>query len=281
MSFYVNFTVPSLEQQVKLQEVDLKTFKTINKFLINKNNTHINEYFNETLYKSLVEKDVFSKLTNFDKFCALFLLRCTSVSPDAEFKENVINVKKPLLPFLSSCLDLKVPFLKTIYSGELEIHLSLPKNLYFTDVFDAYFSSITKILLKNRPIELNENNKQDIIDNLPAEITGMIKEYSENINKSFSSLVFDVLSTKEDSSAVVLSPFNLSLFEILKALYTTDLKSIYELQYVLVSKLRYSAEYIDNNTLVDNLIIFSIYQQEIERANKEQAKIDKNIPLNK
>lgn len=277
MNFYINFTIPSSLKSVKLQEISFKKFKTLNKFLINKNNEHINEYFEEILLDSLVDKSVFNELTNFDKFCALFLLRCTSVSPDVEYKDGVMSVKKPLIPFLSKCLDLKSDLNKTIHSDNLEIVLSLPKSLYFSDVFDAYFDAISKIYVKGAAISPD----RDIIDNLPAETTGHIKKFSETIDEKFSELVFDVFSDSKNESSLTISPFNLSMFEILKALYTTDLKNIIELQYVLVSKLRYSAEYIDSNTLVENLIIFSIYQQEIEKTAKEQAKIDKNIPVNK
>jgi len=280
MSFYINFKVPTGNKEVKLKEVTFKTFKTINKFLINQNNVHIAEFFDEILLDSLVNKDVFSEFTNFDKFCALFLLRCTSISPTIEYSDKSITVKKPLLPFLSKCLDFISDYSTHFALNDYEIHLSLPHKLFFNDIFDAYYSSVSKIYFKNKLINFEIEDKTSFIDNLPAEVTFKIKDYSNNIKNKFSELVFDVTSN-ESNEKLTLSPYDLSFFEILKALYTSNLKNIFELQYILVSKLNYSADYIDSNTLTENLILCNIYEQEMQKLKDEQENIDKTIPLNK
>jgi hypothetical protein len=280
MPFFINFKIPTLDTEVKLKEVSFKTFKTINKFLINQNNNHINEFFDEILMECLVEKDIFYKLTNFDKFCALFLLRCTSISPTIEYTDKGINVKKALLPFLNKCLDFKTNFSKQIHLDSYEIMLNLPDTLFFNDIFDAFYSCIHKVYIKNSEIDFKSVNKAGFIDNLPAEVTSRIKEYSDSIKTDFSKLVFDVLANESDNK-LTLSPFDLSFFEILKALYTSNLKNIFELQYILVSKLNYSADYVDNSTLTENLILCNIYEQEMQKLKEEQENIDKTVPLNK
>lgn len=280
MSFFINFKVPTLDKEIKLKEVDFKTFKVINKFLINQNNNHINEFFDEILKDCIVEKEIFSLLTNFDKFCALLLLRCTSISPFLEYSEKSMSVKKPLLPFLNKCLDFKTDFSHYFTVDDYEIHLSLPSKLYFEDIFDAFYSSVTKIYHKNRLVDIEITNKNSFIDELPAEITVKIKKYSDNIKNSFSEIVFDIIDSDKNDK-LPLSPFNLSFFEILKALYTSNLKNIFELQYILVSKLNYSADYVDSNTLTENLILCNIYEQEMQKMKEEQENIDKTVPLNK
>jgi len=274
MSFYINFTIPSTKTSVRLKEITFKDYKLINKFLVNKNNTHINECFDRILEKSIIESDNFSSFNNYDKFCALFLLRVTSISPDIEFKDKGMTFKKSLTPFLSECLDFSTTFSKKIYCNKLEIKISLPSSLYFDTIFDAYSNSISKIYLNNKQITISP----EIINELPAEVNKHIKDFSSTVENSFSSLVFDVLSNNPDDP-LRLSPFNLSLFEILKALYTSDLKNLFELHYILVSKLHYAANYIDENTLTENLILFNIYEQEIEKMNEEQKKIDKQDPV--
>jgi len=280
MLFFINFRVPTLDIEVKLKEVSFKTFKTINKFLINQNNGHINEFFDAILMECLVEKDIFHKLTNFDKFCALFLLRCTSISPTIEYTDKGMNVKKPLLPFLNKCLDFKTSFSKQIHVDAYEILLNLPDTLFFNDIFDAFYSCIHKVHTKNGEIDFHSVNKVDFIDDLSAEVISRIKDYSDSIKADFSSLIFDVIANESDNK-LTLSPFDLSFFEVLKALYTSNLKNIFELQYILVSKLNYSADYVDNNTLTENLILCNIYEQEMLKLKEEQENIDKTVPLNK
>jgi len=280
MSFFINFSVPSLKKDVKLKEVNFSSFKTINKFLINQNNSHIDECFNEILKSSLIEKENFTLFTNFDKFCALFLLRCTSISPTIEYTEKTMGVKKPLIPFLSKCLDLKIDIQQSFNIDNYEIHLGLPKDLYFNDIFDAYYSSIHKIYFKNQELQVTLTEKTELIDSLPAEVMVKVKEFSQKVNYLFSDLIFDLIST-ENSTPLKLSPYDLSFFEILKALYTSNLKNILELQYILVSKLNYSADYVDSNTLTENLILCNIYDQEMQKLKEEQENIDKTIPLNK
>lgn len=280
MPFYINFEAPTLGEKLKVKEITFGQYKTLNKFLINNNNTHIAEYFDEILKESIVEKDLFNKLTNFDKFCALFLLRCTCVSPDIEYKEGPLASKTSLLPFLKKCLDFKPEFTKTITIDKAEIKLSLPKLLFFETLYDVFYDSISQVFFDGKEI-VYPSNRQDLYDMLPAEITKHIKSFSDEIIDKFNGLVLEI--GKKSDQKIVLSPYNLSLIEILKALYSANLKSILELHYVLVSKLSYTPDYIDNNTLAENMVLVSIYESEMNRIEQEQNKtnIANTIPSNK
>jgi len=269
MSFYLNFTPPSLGTNLKLKEVCFGHYRTLNKFLINNNNLHIVEYFDKILLDCIEEKDVVSSLTNFDKFCGLFLLRCTCISPEIEYNSGPSPKKASLLPLLKKSLDAKTFFSKKVTVNEdIEVSITLPKILYFETQFDALYDSIDEVYFKGKKVIFN--NKKELVDTLPAQVLNHLKDFSKQVEKDFKPIVLDIGVNEKDRFS--LSPYNLSLLEILKALYSTNLKSIIELQYILVSKCRYSAEYIDKNTLAENLIIANIYETEMKRINEEQNK---------
>jgi len=274
MSFYLNFSSPTLKKDLKLKELPFFAFKTLNKFLTNKNNRHISDYFDEIVLSSLVEKDEYTKLTNFDKFCILFILRCTCISPDLEFNQNGANRQKSLLPLLTACLDFTTTFENTFEHDNIKFTVSLPTSLYFETLYEAFCSAITKLFINNKEIELIKDKKTEIIESLPAHITNEIKKFSETIETSFNTLNFKLVDIPS-STPFILSPFNLSFFELLKLLYTSDLKSIFDLHYILVSKLNYTPEYTDRNTLVENLLICKTYETELQAQKEAQQQMDK------
>lgn len=276
MEFCLNFDAPTLGKSLKLNEISFKQYRTLNKFLINNNNFHISDFFNNILKECLVEKEYFDTLSNFDKFCALFLLRCISVSPDIEFKKDKINSKASLMPFLKTCLDFKIDFFKTIKLDEnVKVVLSLPKQLAFDNIFDVYYDCIHQVFYNDKEI-VYPHDRSKLLEMLPAEITKHLKEFADETTDKFKSVVLNIGLSKDEKVAI--TPFNLSLIEILKALYSANLKSIMELQYLLVSKLFYTPEYIDSNTLAENLVLANIYEFEVKKMNEEQAK---SFPIEK
>ena len=273
MSFYLNYTPPTLNKNLKLKELSFLQYRTLNKFIINNNNSHICDYFDSILQECLIERNAFDKLTNFDKFCALFLLRCTCVSPEIEFINNTAKAKASLLPLLQKCLDLKTEFSRLVKVDEnIELELTLPKVLYFETLFDGLYESVSEVFFKGDKV--NYDNKKELVETLPAEVLNALKQFSGDITEAFKPVVLNIGIKEKDQFS--LSPYNLSLLEILKALYTANLKSILELQYVLVSKCRYNPDFIDKNTLTENLILANIYEDEVKRINEEQSKSFEN-----
>jgi len=277
--FYIDFYSPTLQKNLKVKELTFKQYRDLNKFIINNNNFFIADYFDTIIKDCLYDKEYFDHLTNFDKFCLLFLLRCLFVSPDIEYKNGPNAVKQQLIPFLKKYFNFKTEFSEELNNDPLKVIISLPKILFFDNIYDALYSSVDRIYIDNNEIEFlnNPEEKLKIIENLPAEILTGLKSFSDRITKDFSSLTLEVGIDKKNK--VELNPYNTSLFEILKAMFTANLKNIYEVQYLLVSKLRYSADYIDKNTLAENLVLCNLYETEMAKLKEEQDKImDKKGP---
>lgn len=276
MSFYLNYFAPTLQKNLHLKEINFLQYKTLNKFLINNNNQHIQEYFDNILKECLLE-DV--ELTNFDKFCALFLLRCTCISSEIEFYVGNSTKKASLLNFLKKCLDFKVEFSKKVKIDEnIELTLKLPKSFIFETTFDALYETISEVYYRDKKLIYNSNS--ELMEVLPADVLTHLKDYSKKLDKEFRDLVFDVGVKDKDQFSI--SPFNMSMFEVLRALFNSNFRNILELQYLLVSKCRYNPDYIDKNSLMENLILTNIYEEEVKKINEEQDKaLEKPKPGNK
>jgi hypothetical protein len=273
MSFYLNFHSPTLDKDLKVKELTFKQYRVLNKFLLNNNNFHISEYFEEIVKECLIEKEYYEQLTNFDKFCMLYLLRCIFVSSEIELKENTSVTKIPLVPFLNKCLDFKTNFASEHTIDTLKLKITLPKALYFENILDAYYSSIDKVFVSDEEIDIFSNTseeRQKIIEQLPAEVTGFIDRFSKDKVTAFKDLVLKV--GVKDTDKIEISPYNTTLFEILKALFSANLKNIYEMQYLLVSKMFFTCEAIDNNTLTENIVLCKIYEAELAKMQEEQSK---------
>lgn len=279
MSFFANIYAPTLNLDLRIKELSFLQYKTLNKFITNNKDEHIVSYFDEILKENILEKETVSKLTGYDKFCALFMLRCLSVSPNIEYKKDNSNFKYPLLPFLNNCLDMKTTFTEVVNIDNIEFILGLPYKFIFNDMFDAYFGLLhavnhghTKIIVNDLTIE----EKNELYKTLPITLTQYLKDYLLKVSKDFENLVLDFKLVQP----IAIKPFDLSMLELLRALFSSNLSSLYELQYVLVSKAQYSPEYIDKNTLAENLVLQNLLEQEYDKNSKDNT-TPKSIPIEK
>jgi len=279
MGFFANIYAPTLSLDLRIKELSFLQYKTLNKFITNNKDEHIVSYFDEILKENILEKDTVNKLTGYDKFCALFMLRCLSVSPNIEYKKDNSNFKFPLLPFLNDCLDIKTTFTEAVNIDNIEFTLGLPYKFIFNDMFDAYFGLLhtvnngsTKIIVNDLTIE----EKNELYKTLPISLTQHLKDYLLKVAQDFEKLVLDFKLVQP----ITVKPFDLSMLELLKALFSSNLSSLYELQYVLVSKAQYSPEYIDKNTLAENLVLQNLLEQEYDKISKDNT-AQKSIPIEK
>lgn len=282
MDFYLNFTPINSTESLKVKELSFKQLKILNKFLHNKNNNAISNCFEAILQENILDNSKNILLNNFDKFCILFLLRLASVSPEIEIKKGNFTKKTDLLPFYSAITSLKLNSPVTVDDNNLKLRLSLPKHLYFEDIFSSFSDTVDEISVSgNKSIELNTcslKEKQNLFDKLPATAVEKIYSHKKAIESKFETVIFNI----DGENDVKISPFNISLFEILKVLFFSDLKSIYDVQYLLVSKVNYNPDYIDKNTLLENIMLINSYSDEMAKTSEETKKaLDVNKPSNK
>jgi len=275
MDFFLSYTTIISKKKLFIKELTFKQLKVLNKFIQNKDEEAINICFESVLLENIQNLNTDDVLTNYDKFCLLFLLRLASISPEIELKKQNILTKVNLLPAYNTFFNINLNNNYTIENNSFKIKLSLPKSLHFNNIFDILLSSIDQIDIKtaNELKIINFNTltteeKKIIFEKLPAYIINDINKTKQNIENAFT----NVSLTIDTHNKLPINPFNMSLFEMLKLLLTVDLKHLYDIQYALVHKLNFDAFYADNNTLTENIILINNYTEEMSKKMQETRK---------
>jgi hypothetical protein len=282
MEFYLNFTAPSTSQSLKIKELSFKQLRVLNKFLHNKNNISINNCLEKILEENIIDYNKKMNLNLQDKFCIFLLLRLASISPEIEIKKGNFTKKTSLEPFYTQISTLKLKTLPDIEDNGIKIKMNLPKQFYYNDIFCSFSDAIDTIQIKQNQLvetnELSQSEKQNLFDSLPASILEKIYNYKQLIETEFKAITLNI----DNENTIEFSPFNASLFEVLKMLYFSDLKSLYDIQYMIVSKAHYNPEYADTNTLLENIILINNYSDEMSKTTDETKKaLDINKPPSK
>jgi hypothetical protein len=275
MDFFLSYTTIISKKKLFIKELTFKQLKVLNKFIQNKDEEVINICFESILLENIQNLNTDDVLTNYDKFCLLFLLRLASISPEIELKKQNILTKVNLLPAYNTFFNINLNNNYTIENNSFKIKLSLPKSLHFNNIFDILLSSIDQIdvITANELKIINFNTltteeKKIIFEKLPAYIINDINKTKQTIENVFT----NVSLTIDAHNKLPINPFNMSLFEILKLLLTVDLKHLYDIQYALVHKLNFDAFYADNNTLTENIILINNYTEEMSKKMQETRK---------
>jgi len=276
MAFYLNYDSPTQQRSFKIKELSLRQFRELNKYILNNNNSYIESYIDEILKENLEIKEDIFYFTNFDKFLAMFMLRCVCVSPDLDFLDKKTNIKVNLLDILNKITNFKFEYSKKIELLPFKISLSLPRSFVFYNFLNLSDHLLNIIEVEEETIYfscLNSNDRELMLRSLPASILTHIEDYYKSLNRQFESLKI-TLPTINDP--IQLNLFDSSLLEFLKILFKTNLSNLYELQYLLISKLNYSAEYLDNCTFTESLLILKLYESELKK--QEELSKKNNAP---
>lgn len=281
MAFYLNFVPSTLDSSSKIRELSFQQFRELNKYILSNNNIFIESFINTIIFENLENKKDFFKLTNFDKFCCMLLLRSVCISPELEIFQKNQNIKVSITDFLNKCLEFNKKFNKTIKQHDLEILLELPHNFVIKNFLELPHLIIKSVKIQDAEYQFNDidnNLKTEIVEMLPGNVIFEIKSFFDEIVDKFKELEFKIPSFDE---TIILNPYDGTLLELLKLVFRANLTNIYEMQYILVSKLHYTPEYLDNNTFAENLLLIRLFEDEIKRQ-EEQNKQSKtpSIPLN-
>ena len=286
MAFKYKAYLPTLEKFVEMTELSTQNYINIVKYISNKDEELIINAFEEVV-KARVSKSVYEKLTRLDKFFILCTVRSISVGPflsltfeDDESKKqytsriNIIQVLQNI-DNIAEKSNRKVKV-----SDDITLVLGCPRNLSTSSEHELLLSCIDSIIISkksHRFTSMTDKQKQNIVEALPVSILPSVVKYITDINESYGEVVmFKKVNPYTDSAETeefTVNMFDNSLLSFLMTCYTENLKTIYEIIYILVKRLNFSGEFVYNSTFAEVKMYIDLYEEEMkeqEKAMQEQ-----------
>lgn len=250
-------------QNVTLREMKLPLYKDLVKYIITNNTIDITKAFDDLIFQ-LCTSDC-SKLTIIEKAKILLTIRAINIQPTLDVvltcpsTGQTFNASLDLITIINYLDKINTTPKKIIYDN-LEIELNIPTTFYYTDI-----DFISKILFNQASIDITK----EAFENLPAKVSKDIKDYIQEIDSSNNQKFISMKSPYADKNIDI--PISLSqntIFEFLKLAFRKDLMSIYEMEYVIISKLNLDSTILYNSTYAELNIYINMFKKELEDRQK-------------
>jgi len=276
MKFNNKIYLPIIKKFVRVEPLVNKHYLELSKFITNNDDEGISDYLNYIVSEVLFEKNVLNDLSNIDKFIIILsskiissgskisILGTNNVKTEFSLSGIINNIVKKIKDF---------DYEKIITSDNLEITISLPKNLLIQDIDQIYKEIINKIKINDECIffnNLTEKEKVDIMEIIPISLTGDIMDYINKIQDIFKNASIIQENLKMGMQNLTLNTFDNTLFVFIKYLFGENLKNYYELQYILYTKLNMSLEHYMSITPNDCKIFINLYNEDMKKQQEEQ-----------
>jgi hypothetical protein len=259
-------------------------FFNILKYITNKDNEGLNEYFEWVLKECLVDKDAYFKLSNIEKFLILLDLRSYALGDKLQLNgHNNITVDYQVSSIRNNIIN-KLKDIELSKKAEFQgitLFLSAPKNFVIDNLDQLYKELIDKIKIGEEIVNfysLTDYEKESIINNIPAnlsdEILSFINLY-QNIGNNIS-IISD--NTKLGIDKILFRVFDNTLFTFIKSIYNDELINFYELQYNMISKMNISYEHFLDMTPNECKIHINFYNVDMKRQEEAQTKSNTSTP---
>lgn len=285
-TFVYTAYVPSLNKRVEIKELNHLAYKTLVKLITNNNNLQIATAFNQIITEltGISAKD----LSFLDKLIILLTIRSVCIANELELTVTNPSTNTPysttyqLYPIIEKIEKLNLNnFNSSItksYNDRLQVTFGLPADFYFDVNNDSLISVIKQIKFDNKKMIYDRNE----LDNLPLNVFKDAKEYLSNIENKINNttlLSIEFTNSDENEIEIPLTILQNSAIEFLKLCYKKDLLSIYELEYILTTKLNVPYELVKNSTYAENMLYLTFYNKEKSEQEKERKKQSPGIPL--
>jgi hypothetical protein len=281
VDFKYSAFLPSLNKRTLIKEINFTTYKQLVKLIHNNDNVSINSAFNEIIQNCTT--DDINNYTFLDKLIVLLTMRSVCIFPQLELTFNEKDANNQTYNFVYeiyniieniSTLDFYSTFnsVKHIYNDNIKITYGIPANLYYETEDELVLSTIKEIYINNEDIT---HMLKNIIESLPAVIYKDARQHIKNIEKEIDKLSLLSVKTKsQEDIEYKPSIITGSVLEFLKLCFKKDLISLYEMEYVLTSKLNVPHTIVSHSTFAELMIYIGFYNE--EKKVREQEERNKN-----
>ena len=279
LEFTSKIYLPIIKQDIRFRNLNNSHYFDILKFITNNDEEGLNDYFENLILNLLVDKSIFSKLSNLEKFLILLEMRSSSVGDSLQITGNnsakidlsIISIKNTIQNKVDK-LDLS----KNIkQENNYNIFLSIPKTFLIDDIDKMYIEIIDRIEMHDETLNffyLTSKEKELIINNIPAYISSNILNYIKNIQSCIGEINIITGNEKFGLETIKLSVFDKTMFLFLKSIFTDDLYNYYELQYSLSNKMNVSYDHFMKMSPNECKLFINFYNKEMKKQEEAHQK---------
>jgi len=262
--------VPSTGNYEYFREINFLDTKNISKFIQNNDLKGLSAFFQDLVNKNTYNKNI--KYNILDYLLILCQLRGYSYGNNVTFSikndnGSPFSFKHNVQRLLGYEELLQKNFSKTIYDNKIELSLNLPKNIEFLNDSDVISKNIENMRVESQNIifsQLNRHQQESVLNELPANVSNKILEYIKETTEFLSKFSFFESINVKSFENISLNPYNNSFIEYLKIIYSYDLMGLYEIEYLLIRKLKFSLFDLKNLSLNEAELHLNLYKKELK-----------------
>jgi hypothetical protein len=276
MQFSSKLFLPVLNEEVRYLNLNNNNYLDILKFVTNNDDEGLIDYFDNILQEKILDKNLVSKLSVIEKFLILLDLRSILLGDKLQLinKEN-INIDLSISSIRDNLIKNinNIELIKYINYNNIQLCLSTPKSFDTENIDKIYKEIIDKIKIDEDIIDfysLTDEDKDHIINNLPANLAQELLEYIEFCQDISQNIDIIKGNDRIGLDSVPLRVFDKTLFMFLKNTFGNDLMGFYELQFNMMSKLNVSSDNFMKMSPAECKIFIQFYNQDMKRQEDAQ-----------
>lgn len=276
-NFLCKVLIPSTGKYEYFREIDFSTSKTISKYIQNNDILGFSKCM-ESIIESNSQGE--KRFNIIDMLAILCQLRSYSYGDTITLsgkneKDQPVTYKHRINRILNYSGTIKECQEECFYNKNIELCVDLPYNLISDEDFDVISRNIKYLRVDHEQIDfqnIKSSDKQNILSMLDASFSGEILKYNQKIIKLLDQIkLFEDIEIK-DFKNITLNPYNESVIQYLLAIFNYDLMNIYELEYILIRRLRFSLSDLQNMSINEAELHLNLYKKELQTIEEMQKK---------
>jgi hypothetical protein len=265
------------------REFKNKHYKDMIKTILCEDNS-VFERFIDNLIKELCADEDFNIdiLTGIDKLYIMLIQRAQCVSTEITFTSETVDEEKAKVQIPVSMADIietlggyEIQYTYEITDGHMIVNGTLPKGLYYDDVYDVAADTLSTITFNSTVTVLTKldlEKKRGVLSTLPSFVLPEILRYiqkQDDIVKEKPIISINTQKKLPFNTKFDMHLYNGTIPEIIKMLYNTPLKEFYNNEYILMRRFKFSYDTIANCTPLELAMYYDIIHSDIEREKSE------------
>jgi hypothetical protein len=276
-NFLCKVLIPSTGKYEYFREIDFSTSKTISKYIQNNDVLGFSKCMESIIEANSQGEKRFNIIDMLAILCQLrsYSYGDTITLSGKNEKDQPVTYKHRINRILNYSGTIKECQEECFYNKNIELCVDLPYNLISDEDFDVISRNIKYLRVDHEQIDfqnIKSSDKQNILSMLDASFSGEILKYNQKIIKLLDQIkLFEDIEIK-DFKNITLNPYNESVIQYLLAIFNYDLMNIYELEYILIRRLRFSLSDLQNMSINEAELHLNLYKKELQTIEEMQKK---------